>query len=50
MEILKVQAPVLPGLKIIGKINLPKKNKKFKPFSGGITIGEVLKIKKIKLT
>lgn len=50
-NIVRIQAPVLPGLKIVGKIKLAdKKNKKnFKPFSGGITIGEVLKIQKIKL-
>jgi hypothetical protein len=41
------QAPVLPGLKVVGKINLPKKS--FKPFSGGYTLGEVVKAQKIRL-
>jgi hypothetical protein len=48
---------VLPGVTVIGKINLAKFNKtapkkavrSFKPFSGGYTIGEMLRAKKIKL-
>jgi hypothetical protein len=37
----------LKGLTVVGKINLPKK--KFKPFSGGSTIGERLKAQGVRL-
>lgn len=50
----------LPGLKVVGHIDLAqfkkchksggKKNKKkFVPFTGGITIGEVLKLQRMRL-
>jgi len=54
---LKFSSP-LPGPKIVGKIDLAQFKKKatqkvakkiFKPFSGGITLGEILKEKGIKL-
>lgn len=46
----------LPGVTVIGKINLPsksaarsKKKRKFTPFSGGATIGAILKSQGISL-